>query len=55
MIKELTDKEIDYIIEYTGMDLAMQYPLYETPVVYFSRNGNIIDFVTMFSKELNNI
>jgi len=54
MIKELTDKEIDYIIEYTGMDIAVEFPLYETPVVYFSRSGNVIDFVTILSKELNN-
>ena len=52
-MKELTEKEANYIIEYTGMDLAMRYPLDETPVVYFSRNNNIIDFVTILSKEQN--
>tara|TARA_R110002110_G_scaffold368919_1_gene578893 strand:- start:111 stop:278 length:168 start_codon:yes stop_codon:yes gene_type:complete len=54
MIKEFTDEEIDYIMEYTGMDIVMEYPLDRTPVVYFSRNGNVLDFVTMFSTELNN-
>ena len=55
MIKEFTDQEVDYIMEYTGLDSAMDYPLETTPVVYFSRNGNVLDFVTMFSTELNNI
>ncbi len=54
MIKEFTDQEIDYIMEYTGMDIVMEYPLDRTPVVFFSRNGNVLDFVTMFSTELNN-
>tara|TARA_R110002060_G_scaffold75065_2_gene84605 strand:- start:8485 stop:8649 length:165 start_codon:yes stop_codon:yes gene_type:complete len=54
-MKEFTDQEVDYIIEYTGMDVAIEYPLNRTPVVYFSRNGNVVDFVTMFSTELNNI
>ena len=49
----LTDQEVMYIMEYTGMDLAMEYPLDETPVVHFSRNGNVLDFVTILSKELN--
>ena len=55
MIKQFTDQEVDYLIEYTGMDIAMEYPLETTPVVYFSRNGNTIDFVTILSKELNNL
>ena len=55
MIKEFTEQEVDYIMEYTGMDIAMGYPLETTPVVYFSRNGNTIDFVTILSKELNNL
>ena len=52
--EKLTGQEIDYIIEYTGMDIVMEYPLDRTPVVFFSRNGNVLDFVTMFSTELNN-
>ena len=55
MIKEFTDQEIDYIVEYTGMDIALEYPLSRTPVVYFSRNGNVLDFVTIFSSELNKL
>jgi len=53
MIKEFTDQEVDYLMEYTGMDIAMEYPLETTPVVYFSRNGNVIDFVTILSDSLN--
>jgi len=52
---DLTEQEVTYIIEYTGMDVAMEYSLQETPIVYFSRNGNVIDFVTILSKELNTI
>ena len=53
MIKQFTDQEVDYIMEYTGMDIAMEYPLETTPVVYFSRNGNTIEFVTILSDDLN--
>jgi hypothetical protein len=53
MIKELTDEEVDYIMEYTGMDIAMNYPLEETPVVYFTRNKNTLEFITILSSELN--
>ena len=52
-MNELTQKEADYILEYTGMDLIMEYDMDKTPVVFFSRNGNVLDFVTMFSEELN--
>ncbi len=52
-MNELTQQEADYIIEYTGMDLLMEYSMEKTPVVFFSRNGNVLDFVTMFSEELN--
>ena len=55
MIEEFTDEEIDYIMKHTGMDIAIEFPLRETPVVYFARNGNVIDFITIFSKELNNL
>ena len=50
---ELTQQVADYIIEYTGMNLLMDYDMDKTPVVFFSRNGNVLDFVTMFSEELN--
>ena len=53
MIKELTDEEIDYIMEYTGMDIALRLPLNKTPVICFSHNGYVLDFVTIFSTELN--
>ncbi len=53
-MNELTQKEADYIIEYTGMDLLMDYDMSKTPVVFFARNGNVLDFVTIFSEELNN-
>jgi hypothetical protein len=55
MIKEFTDQEVDYIMEYTGMDIAMEYPLHTTPVVYFTRNQNTIEFVTILSSQLNKI
>ena len=51
----LTEQEVAYIMEYTGMNVAMEYSLQETPVIYFSRNGNVLDFVTILSKELNTI
>tara|TARA_Y100000592_G_C5439256_1_gene302478 strand:+ start:1343 stop:1507 length:165 start_codon:yes stop_codon:yes gene_type:complete len=50
---ELTNQEAEYILEYTGMDLLMDYQMKKTPVVFFARNRNILDFVTMFSEELN--
>ena len=52
-MNELTKQEADYIIEYTGMDLLMDHDMDKTPVVFFSRNGNVLDFITMFSEELN--
>ena len=50
----LTDEEIDYIIEYTGLDLAMQHPLAldGVPVVHFSKTNNVIEFITLISKEM---
>ena len=54
-MKELTEKEIDYIMEYTGLAETMEYSLVTTPVVFFVRNGNVLDFITMFNKELNTI
>ena len=52
-MNELTQQETDYIIEHTGMDLLMEYAMDKTPVVFFSRTGNVLDFITMFSEELN--
>jgi len=53
MMKEFTDEEGDYTMEYTGMDTAMNYPLGQTPVVYLTRNKNIIEFVERLSNKLN--
>ena len=55
MVWRMVGLKIDYIVEYTGMDIALEYPLSRTPVVYFSRNGNVLDFVTIFSSELNKL
>jgi hypothetical protein len=55
MIKELTDEEIDYIMEYTGVDIALRLPLNKTPVICFSHNGNVVNFVTLSTSDLNKI
>ena len=49
MISELTEQEINYIVEYTGLEEVLAYPLDFTPIVFFARNNNIIDFVTILS------
>ena len=49
MISELTEQEISYIVEYTGLEEAMAYPLDSTPIIFFARNKNILDFVTILS------
>ena len=54
-MNELTQQEADYIMEYTGLAEAMEYSLVTTPVVFFVRNGDVLDFITMFNKELNTI
>ena len=51
MIHELTEQEIDYIVEYTGLDEVMGYPLDYTPIVFFTRNENVVDFVTILSSD----
>jgi len=53
MKNELTQEEIDYIIDYTGLDIAVENPMNYTPVVFFTRNKNVIDFVTILTRELN--
>ena len=45
----LTEKEIDVIIDYTGMEMALEIGLIKTPVVYFSRDGGVLNFVTIVS------
>ena len=49
MISELTEQEINYIVEYTGLEEVMTYPLDSTPIIFFARNKNILDFVTILS------
>jgi len=34
---------------YTGMDMLVHLPMSSTPVVYFSRTGNKLNFVTIVS------
>ena len=51
MISELTEQEINYIVEYTGLEEVLAYPLDSTPIVFFTRNNNIIDFVTILSND----
>ena len=45
----LTEKEIDVIIDYTGMEMALEIGLIKTPVVYFSRAGGVLNFVSIVS------
>ena len=48
MLTELTEAELDIITSYTGMDMAMQYSLAFTPVVYFGRDDRgVVKFVTV--------
>ena len=48
MLTELTEAEVDIITSYTGMDMAMQYSLAFTPVVYFGRDAQgVVKFVTV--------
>ena len=44
----LTDEELDEISTYTGLDIAMQYPLAFTPVIFFGRDDRgVVKFVTV--------
>ena len=45
----LTEKEIEVIIDYTGMEMALEIGLVKTPVVYFSRDRGVLNFVTIVS------
>ena len=45
----LTETEIDAIIDYTGMEMAIEIGLAKTPVVYFSRDKGVLNFVTIIS------
>ena len=48
----LTENEIDVIMDYTGMEMAIQIGLVQTPVVYFSRDDGVLNFVTIVSNFL---
>ena len=54
-MQELSEKEINYIIEYTGLEEVLSYPLDKTPIVFFQRNNNIIDFITLMSDTFSKI
>jgi hypothetical protein len=45
----LTENEVEYIMDYTGMNMLVHLPMVMTPVVHFSRNKNKINFVTILS------
>lgn len=49
MMNCLSENEVEYIIGYTGMDMLVHLPMSSTPVVYFSRTGNKLNFVTIVS------
>jgi len=43
----LSENEIEVLMDYTGMEEAMSYELLETPVVFFSKTQNVLNFVTI--------
>ena len=45
----LTENEVDAIMDYTGMEMAIKIGLTRTPVVYFSRDDGVLNFVTIIS------
>ena len=48
MLINLSDEELDEISTYTGLDIAMQYPLDATPIIFFSHDGQgAVKFVTV--------
>jgi len=51
----LSEAEIEALIDYTGMDEVLQYDLIGTPVIFFSRNGNNINHVTLITDLLKGI
>ena len=51
----LSDEECDYLIDYTGLDVEVAGSLEEIPVVFFHRNKNVIEFVTILKQKLNTI
>ena len=43
----LTETEIEKLLNYTGMNEVMQYDLVGTPIIFFSRTGNVLNYVTL--------
>ena len=43
----MNDEEIEVLMDYTGMEEAMEYELIGTPVVFFSRSQNVLNYVTI--------
>ena len=43
----LTETEIETLLDYTGMNEAMEYELIGTPIIFFSRTGNVLNYVTL--------
>lgn len=51
----LSDEECEYLIDYTGLDIAAAGSLDKTPIVFFHRNKNVLEFVTILKQKLNTI
>ena len=51
----LTTEEIEILMDYTGMEEAMKYQLNGIPVVHFSRDAGVLNFVTVVSDMLKGI
>jgi len=43
----LSEDEIEVLMDYTGMEEAMHYELLETPIIFFSKTQNVLNFVTI--------
>jgi len=48
-MKSLTETEIEALIDYTGMEEVLQYELVGTPVIFFSRTGNVLNHITLIT------
>lgn len=51
----LSAEEIEYLMEYTGMEQAMSFKLNGIPVIHFSRSNGTLNFVTVVSDMLKGI
>jgi len=54
-VNYLTETEIEYLMEYTGMEEAMHFKLNGIPVIHFSRSDGALNFVTLVSDMLKGI